>query len=452
MIFMNANYYFEKASIPKAVMHFSLPMIIGMSVSIIYTLLNAFFIGLLHDSVMITAITLTLPVFALLMALGNLIGVGGGTFISRLFGEKKFTKMKEVSSFSFYASIVLGIITMIIGVLFIDGITRGLGASSDAFIYTKQYVLVMILGAPFFILNFSLEQIVRSEGAAVVSMIGMFVSVIINLALDPLFIFVFHWGVPGVAVATLIGNMGAVIYYAMYIVRKSELLTFSWHFLKIEKSVVQEIVKIGIPVALMSALMGVTALIFMNYAALYGDNAVASYGISQRILQLPELIIMGLCEGVIPLIAYNFTANKKRMSAAIKFTSLVVGTLATLFAIIAFFVGNHVIGLFTIDPDVIELGSYVIKVIFISLFITGFTSLMIGIFQATGQGKAALTMSLSQGLAMIPVLIIANHYFDFHGVIWAIVIGDVITFVIGISVLYVLRNKLTVSKDFEFEG
>ncbi|GEK34743.1 MATE family efflux transporter [Kurthia sibirica] len=449
---MNANYYFEKASIPKAVMHFSLPMIIGMSVSIIYTLLNAFFIGLLHDSVMITAITLTLPVFALLMALGNLIGVGGGTFISRLFGEKKFTKMKEVSSFSFYASIVLGIITMIIGVLFIDGITRGLGASSDAFIYTKQYVLVMILGAPFFILNFSLEQIVRSEGAAVVSMIGMFVSVIINLALDPLFIFVFHWGVPGVAVATLIGNMGAVIYYAMYIVRKSELLTFSWHFLKIEKSVVQEIVKIGIPVALMSALMGVTALIFMNYAALYGDNAVASYGISQRILQLPELIIMGLCEGVIPLIAYNFTANKKRMSAAIKFTSLVVGTLATLFAIIAFFVGNHVIGLFTIDPDVIELGSYVIKVIFISLFITGFTSLMIGIFQATGQGKAALTMSLSQGLAMIPVLIIANHYFDFHGVIWAIVIGDVITFVIGISVLYVLRNKLTVSKDFEFEG
>lgn len=449
---MNANYYFEKASIPKAVMHFSLPMIIGMSVSIIYTLLNAFFIGLLHDSVMMTAITLTLPVFALLMALGNLIGVGGGTFISRLFGEKKFTKMKEVSSFSFYASIVLGIITMIIGVLFIDGITRGLGASSDAFIYTKQYVLVMILGAPFFILNFSLEQIVRSEGAAVVSMIGMFVSVIINLALDPLFIFVFHWGVPGVAVATLIGNMGAVIYYAMYIVRKSELLTFSWHFLKIEKSVVQEIVKIGIPVALMSALMGVTALIFMNYAALYGDNAVASYGISQRILQLPELIIMGLCEGVIPLIAYNFTANKKRMSAAIKFTSLVVGTLATLFAIIAFFVGNHVIGLFTIDPDVIELGSYVIKVIFISLFITGFTSLMIGIFQATGQGKAALTMSLSQGLAMIPVLIIANHYFDFHGVIWAIVIGDVITFVIGISVLYVLRNKLTVSKDFEFEG
>ena len=442
---MENTYYFEKAPIAKAVAHFSLPMMLGMSVSVIYTILNAYFIGLLHDSVMMTAITLTIPILAVLMALGNLIGVGGGTFISRLLGEKKLEQIKEVSSFSFYASIALGIIAMLVGIVATNSITTGLGASAAAFDYTKQYILVMLIGSPFIILNFSLEQIVRAEGSAIVSMVGMFISVGINLILDPIFIFVCHWGVPGVALATLIGNIGAVIYYSWHIIRKSEYLTLSMKYFKIEKSVVFEVLKIGIPIALMSALMGLTALVFNNFAASYGDAAVASYGISQRILQFPELIIMGLCEGVVPLIAYNFTSNKKRMKSTIKFTSMTVAILAAIFAILVFLTGNHLVGIFTTDPQLIELGSYVIKVIFLSLFVTGFTFLIIGIFQATGQGKAAMIMSLTQGLIMIPILFIMSSIAGFHGIIWSIFIGDFLTFLIGITVLYVLRNKLTVN-------
>ncbi len=449
---MENTYYFEKAPIAKAVAHFSLPMMLGMSVSVIYTILNAYFIGLLHDSVMMTAITLTIPILAVLMALGNLIGVGGGTFISRLLGEKKREQIKEVSSFSFYASIALGIIAMLVGIVATNSITTGLGASAAAFDYTKQYILVMLIGSPFIILNFSLEQIVRAEGSAIVSMVGMFISVGINLILDPIFIFACHWGVPGVALATLIGNIGAVIYYSWHIIRKSEYLTLSMKYFKIEKSVVFEVLKIGIPIALMSALMGLTALVFNNFAASYGDAAVASYGISQRILQFPELIIMGLCEGVVPLIAYNFTSNRKRMKSTIKFTSMTVAILAAMFAILVFLTGNHLVGIFTTDPQLIELGSYVIKVIFLSLFVTGFTFLIIGIFQATGQGKAAMIMSLTQGLIMIPILFIMSSIAGFHGIIWSIFIGDFLTFLIGISVLYVLRNKLTVNiEELQFD-
>ncbi|MFJ7406089.1 MULTISPECIES: MATE family efflux transporter [unclassified Lysinibacillus] len=449
---MENTYYFEKAPIAKAVAHFSLPMMLGMSVSVIYTILNAYFIGLLHDSVMMTAITLTIPILAVLMALGNLIGVGGGTFISRLLGEKKLEQIKEVSSFSFYASIALGIIAMLVGIVATNSITTGLGASAAAFDYTKQYILVMLIGSPFIILNFSLEQIVRAEGSAIVSMVGMFISVAINLILDPIFIFACHWGVPGVALATLIGNIGAVIYYSWHIIRKSEYLTFSIKYFKIKKSVVFEVLKIGIPIALMSALMGLTALVFNNFAASYGDAAVASYGISQRILQFPELIIMGLCEGVVPLIAYNFTSNKKRMKSTIKFTSMTVAILAAIFAILVFLTGNHLVGIFTTDSQLIELGSYVIKVIFLSLFVTGFTFLIIGIFQATGQGKAAMIMSLTQGLIMIPILFIMSSIAGFHGIIWSIFIGDFLTFLIGITVLYVLRNKLTVNiEELQFD-
>ncbi|QFG00765.1 MATE family efflux transporter [Psychrobacillus glaciei] len=449
---MENTYYFDKAPIAKAVAHFSLPMMLGMSVSVIYTILNAYFIGLLHDSVMMTAITLTLPIFSVLMALGNLIGVGGGTFISRLLGEKKYDRIKEISSFSFYASIVLGIIALIVGIISINGITTGLGASIAAFTYTKQYILVMFIGAPFIVLNFSLEQIVRAEGSAMVSMFGMFISVGINLILDPVFIFAFHWGVPGVATATLIGNIGAVLYYSWHIIHKSEYLTFSKKYFKIEKSVVFEVLKIGIPVAIMGALMGLTALVFNNFAASYGDAAVAAFGISQRILQFPELIIMGLCEGVVPLIAYNFTANKGRMKSAITFTSMTVAVIAAIFGIIVFFIGNHLIGIFTIDAQLIEVGSYVIKVIFLSLFVTGFTFLIIGIFQATGQGKAAMIMSLTQGLIMIPIIFIMSSIAGFHGIIWSIFIGDSLTLIVGVTVLYFIRNKLSVNiEEFEFD-
>lgn len=447
MIFLDNEYYFEKAPILKAIAHFSLPMIIGMSVSVIYTILNAYFIGLLHNSVMMTAITLTLPIFALLMALGNLVGVGSGTYISRLLGEKNYSKIKEVSSFSFYISIILGIIVIMIGLIFGNNITTGLGASAASFTYTKQYILVMLIGAPFIILNFSLEQIVRAEGAAMVSMIGMFVSVGINLILDPIFIFAFHWGVPGVAAATLIGNVGAVLYYSWYIIRKSDYLSFSIKYFKIDKIVAFEVFKIGVPIALMTAFMGLTALVFNQFAASYGDASVASYGIAQRILQFPELIIMGLCEGVVPLIAYNFIANKKRMKSTIAFTSLIVAILAMLFAMIVFFTDDYLIGIFTTDPQLIEVGGYIINVIFLSLFVTGFTTLIIGIFQATGQGRAAIIMSFAQGLLMIPILFILKSIAGFHGIIWSIFIADSLALVVGLIVLYVLRHKLTVNMD-----
>ncbi|MEK5641339.1 MATE family efflux transporter [Paenibacillus rhizosphaerae] len=435
-------YYFEKAPVAKAVAHFAVPMMLGTSMSVIYSILNAYFLGTLHNTAMLTALALTLPLFAIIMALGNLIGIGGGTFISRLLGEKKFDDVKHVSSFAFYSSLVIGLIVMAVGIPLIDPIVHGLGATPDSFVFTKDYVTMMLIGSPFVILFFTLENIVRSEGAARTSMMGMILSVVVNIILDALVIFAFHWDVIGVASATVVSNLVASVFYAYHMGYKSSFLTISVKWFKASKEILSNVIKIGVPVFIMSIFLGAMSLIFNRFLVEYGDPAVAAYGISSRLLQFPEFILMGLCEGVVPLIAFSFTANKLRMKQTIGFTIKTIVALAVAFGIIVYLISDHLIGLFTNDPQLIEMGSYILHVTFLSLFITGMTTLFTGIFQATAQGTAAFIMSIIQGVTLIPVLYIANRMNGFHGVVWSLVIADAVAFLVGAIMLYVLRNKL----------
>lgn len=440
-------HYFEKAPIAKAVAHFAVPMMLGMSMSVIYSILNAFFLGTLGNTAMLTALALTLPLFAAIMALGNLIGMGSGTFISRLLGEKKLDDVKHVSSFAFYSSLVLGLILMAVGLPLIDSIVNGLGATPDSFGFTKDYVTIMIIGSPFVVLFFTLENIVRSEGAAMTSMIGMILSVVVNIILDVLVIYVFHWDVIGVASATVISNLAASVYFAFHIGSKSQFLTVSIKWFKANKDILSNVFKIGVPVFVMSIFLGAMSLIFNRFLVEYGEQAVAAFGISSRLLQFPEVILMGLCEGVVPLIAFSFTANKLRMKQTIGFTIKGIIVLAVVFGVVVFLISDHLIGLFTNDPQLIEMGSYILHVTFLSLFITGMTSLFTGIFQATAQGTASFIMSIIQGITLIPVLFIANQVNGFHGVVWSLVIADTVSFLVGAIMLYVLRNKLQPDMD-----
>ena len=435
-------HYFEKAPITKAVAHFAIPMMLGTSMNVIYSILNAYFLGTLGNTAMLTALALTLPLFAVIMALGSLIGMGSGTFISRLLGEQKYDDVRNVSSFAFYSSLVLGLIVMAIGLPLIDPIVHGLGATPESFGFTKEYVTVMLIGSPFVILFFTLENLVRSEGAAITSMVGMILSVIVNIILDAIVIYVFHWGVIGVASATVISNLVASAFYAFHMGIKSRFLTISAKWFKVSKDILGNVFKIGVPVFIMSIFLGAMSLVLNHFLADYGDQAVAGYGISSRLLQFPEFILMGLCEGVVPLIAFTFTANKLRMKQTIGYTIKTIVALAIGFGVIVYFISDHLIGLFTSDPYLIEMGSYILHVTFLSLFISGMTTLFTGIFQATAQGTAAFIMSIIQGVTLIPVLFIANHLNGFHGVVWSLVIADAVAFLVGAAMMYILRNKL----------
>ncbi len=435
------DYYLEEAPIKKAIAHLSIPMMLGMSAGTIYNLINAYFIGLVHDTAMLSAITLGLPIFTILMAFGNMFGVGGGTFITRLVAVGEGEKAKKVAGYSFYGSIITGVVMAGLSWLALNPMVHLLGADALTFDYTSQYTLVMFLGGFAILGNFALEQLVRAEGASKESMYGMLVSIVLSILFDVLFILVLNWHVMGAALSVVLANIGSAIYYIWYLETKSgHLKGFLRHF-KLSAKDQGEVYKIGVSELIQTSFLLVTTLLLNNYSMQYGDTVVASFGIALRVVQVPEFLSMGLFFGIIPLIAYNFASkNFARLKAGIKQAALYIAVISGVFAGIVFLFKGQVLHLFTQDPSVLSVGGYILTAMLISALFNGFTGLFTGIFQASGQGVPSTIMAVTQGVLFIPVVIGLHQIFGLHGVIWSMTITEVITCLLGM-ILFVLYSK-----------
>ncbi|EME3567024.1 TPA: MATE family efflux transporter [Enterococcus faecium] len=436
-------YYLKESPIRKSIAHLSIPMMVGISAATIYNLINAYFIGLIHDTNMMSAITLAMPITLILMAVGNMFGVGGGTFITRLLGSGDTKKGRKVAGYSFYASIILGVIIGVIAIIFMNPFIRLLGADSQTILYTTQYSTILFAGGAAFILNFSLEQLVRSEGASKESMYGMSISVAVSIVLDALLILVFNMHVIGAGISIVLANVASTIYYVWFLENKSDSLKgFLKHFKILVKDHL-EIYKIGVSELFKSAFMIVTTLLLNNFSAEYGDNVVASFGIAVRITQLPEFLTMGLFLGVMPLIAYSFSAhNTKRLKEALKEVSLWIGGISIIFALVAYLFRVPVLSLFTSDPRVIQVGLTILVAQLVSSVFNGFSGLFTGIFQASGLGAQTGVMSTIQGTLFIPVVLLLHHFYGLNGLIWSMTITEGIAFVAGTIMIIPYLNKL----------
>ena len=437
-------YYLKESPIRKAIAHLSIPMMVGISATTIYNLINAYFIGLIHDTNMMSAITLAMPITIILMAVGNMFGVGGGSFITRLLGSGDTQKGKKVAGYSFYASIILGIIIGIVAIIFINPFVHLLGADSQTILYTKQYATILFAGGAAFILNFALEQLVRSEGASKESMYGMFISVTVSIVLDALLILVFNLHVIGAGISIVIANLASTTYYVWFLESKSESLKgFLKHF-KLSLKDQLEVYKIGVSELFKSAFMIVTTLLLNNFSVQYGDNVVASFGIAVRITQLPEFLTMGLFLGAMPLFAYSFSAhNTKRLKESLKEVSLWIGGISIFFALIVYLFRVPVLGLFTNDPRVIQVGLTILVAQLVSSVFNGFSGLFTGIFQASGYGFQTGVMSTIQGTFFIPVVLLLHHFYGLDGLIWSMTITEGIAFVAGVIMLIPYLKKLS---------
>lgn len=436
-------YYLKESPIRKAIAHLSIPMMVGISATTIYNLINAYFIGLIHDTNMMSAITLAMPITIILMAVGNMLGVGGGSFITRLLGNGDTQKGKKVAGYSFYASIILGIIIGIVAIIFMNLIVHVLGADGQTMLYTKQYITILFAGGGAFILNFALEQLVRSEGASKESMYGMFISVAVSIILDALLILIFNLHVIGAGISIVIANIASTIYYIWFLENKSESLQgFLKHFRLSFKDRL-EVYKIGISELFKSTFMIVTTLLLNNFSVEYGNNVVASFGIAVRITQLPEFLTMGLFLGAMPLFAYSFSAHDtKRLKESLKEVSLWIGGISIFFALIVYLFRVPVLELFTSDPGVIQVGLTILAAQLVSSVFNGFSGLFTGIFQASGYGFQTGVMSTIQGTFFIPVVLLLHHFHGLDGLIWSMTITEGIAFIAGVIMLVPYLRKL----------
>ncbi|MBQ8998152.1 MAG: MATE family efflux transporter [Clostridium sp.] len=359
---MERNELFESYPVPKAIAKLSVPTIVGMLVMIIYNMADTFFVGMTNDVNQVASVTVTMPIFMLLMSLGTIFGVGGASSISRYIGSKEMDKAKVTSSISVYGSILVSIVFMIFGFIFMEGILKVAGVTENTYSFSKDYLTILMWGAPFIVLNFSMGQIVRSEGLAKDAMVGMMLGTILNIVLDPILILSFNMGVTGASLATVIANVVSVLYYAKLLSSKKSCLSISLKDLKLDKEIIKSIMFIGLPASLNNVLMSLSSILLNNFAVSYGDAVVAALGIANRLMMLPVMILVGLCQGMQPLVGYNYAAkNIDRMKSVLKYVSILGTVLGVEFTILIYLYAGTMVKMFIQDAETEKIGSDFIR-------------------------------------------------------------------------------------------
>lgn len=439
----NKTEIFEKTPVVKALMTMAVPTVISQLITMVYNLADTFFIGLSEDPYKVAAASVVGILFFMLSALANLFGVGGGSLLSRLLGEKREEDAKRVGAFSIYGSLAVAAVYSLVCFLFTEPLARLLGASDNTVDYAVSYLFwVVVIGGIPSTLGLSMSFLLRSAGYSKESGVGLALGGIANIVLDPLFMFVILPAgneVTGAALATLCSNVITLVYFIfVYLrLRGKTVLTLSPRYANPNRTLVGMIFAIGLPSALTALLANLTAIIKNNLTADYGDVELAAYGIVVKADMLPLNIGMGLCQGMMPLVAYNYAAkNYPRMKAFVKAAQVAGMITAAVFIVFSEAFAPQIIRLFIRDEATVAFGKDFLRIACLAtpFMISNFQKIYC--LQAMGKGKESLLLGvLRQGLFAIPILLIMNRFVGLYGVVAAQLISDAMTFVIA-SVIY----------------
>ncbi len=442
------RWYLSSAPIVRALVHLCVPMAAAMIVGAVYNVINAGFIGALHDPALLAAVTLGAPVLGLVMAIGGVFGVGGGTLISRLLGAAehdpaKAAEIRHVSSFAVWGAVLAGAVAGGAGLLLLHPLVSLLGADATAAPATKAFVAVMLAFVPVFAAAVCLEQLVRAEGAARQVMIGLIASTVANVVLDVLFILVLHWGVAGAALAMGLSNLGVVAYFVIWLQRHSEHVGLAPRWFTLSPAVLRPVFGVGVGELLQSAFLIVTSLVLNNLAAAYGNGPLAAMGVAVRIAQVPEFLVMGVTIGVLPLLAYSYgKGDRDRLMSALRASAVAVGGIVLIFSATAFVFREQVVSAFVADRSVLAIGVTILIAQLVAMIMNGFRGLITSLFQATGRSVPAMVMSTAQGVLFIPIVLLGNLWFGLTGIIWALTVTEGIVFLLGVALWLASRHAI----------
>lgn len=438
------KYLFEEAPVSKAVATMAIPTIISMLVVVIYNMADTFFIGQTNDAMQVAAVSLATPVFMVFMALGNLFGIGGSSAISRALGEKKMDRARTLASFCCYGSLGLGVIMAAGFLLGMNGILKMIGASENTFGYAKEYLTYISFGGPFIMFGTAFGNILRGEGAARESMIGNLIGTVVNIVLDPIMILAFGWGVMGAAVATVIGNIAASLFYLMYFLRKKSSLSIRIQDFRMGEGIALSVMAIGIPASLNNILMSAANIVLNNVLAQYGDTPVAAMGVAMKANMLVVLLQIGLCAGIQPLIGYNYGArNSKRLKKVFWFTGLCAVIMGTTLTVLMVMAREVVIRAFINDAQVVQYGIQMVIALQITGPVLGILFLCINTIQGMGKALPSLVLTICrQGLVFIPMVFLLNQLFGLEGVVYAQAVADFISILMAVVICLVIIRRM----------
>ncbi|MEY8518286.1 MATE family efflux transporter [Lachnospiraceae bacterium 29-84] len=432
------------ASIPKALLAMGIPTMIGMLVNAFYNLVDAYFVGGLGESQM-GAISVVYPLGQVVVGLGLLFGNGAASYISRLLGRGDKENADKVASTALYSSVSVGAIIIIISMVFLHPILKLLGATDSILPFAATYASIYIVSCIFNVFNVTMNNIVTSEGAAKTTMCALLTGAILNIALDPLFIYVFDLGVAGAAIATAISQVVSTFVYLTYIFRKKSVFHFRVKDCTYTKENMSEIFKIGIPTLVFQILTSVSISLINNAAGDYGDSAIAGMGIVTRLISMGSLSVFGFIKGFQPIAGYSYGAKKfDRLREAIKTSILWSTVFCVIFGVILALFPAAIVSQFTKgDAEMIRIGAASLRANGISIMLFGFYTVYSSLFLALGKGREGFILgACRQGICFIPVILLLPIVWGLNGILYAQPIADVLSAVITVFMAIPLHKKL----------
>ncbi|MCH5320602.1 MAG: MATE family efflux transporter [Eubacterium sp.] len=427
----------------------AVPTVISQIIVLIYNLADTFYVGQTNNPYMVAATSLILPVFNITLSLASLTGVGGGSLISRLLGENRHDEAKKVSSFSIYLSIAVTAVFSASMAIFMKPILNLLGAGENTYLFAKQYALcVIVFGGIPTVLSNVLSNLLRSIGISKQAGFGITMGGLINIALDPLFMFVIlpkGYEILGVGIATCLSNCIACIYFLciIYKIRKNSVISLSIKLGLPERKSISSIFNVGIPSSLATLLFDLDYIVIDKLMVAYGDISLAAIGIVLKAERLPLNVGIGICQGMMPIVAYNYSSkNYKRMNDTVKY-SRNVGLITAAISIVFYeILARYIIRLFIADAQTILLGTDFLRIRILAtplMFLSFFT---VHIFQAFGKGNKALFLGIMRWAVFnIPMLFILNGIIGMYGIVWSQITADILT--VALSVYVYRKYKIT---------
>lgn len=426
------NDLFEKAPIPKAYMQLALPVVLGMVASMIYNLADTFFVAKTGNANLVAGIALGSPLFSFMLAIGDIFGLGGSAVISRALGKRDYQQSARVSSFCFYIAIALSLVLTALMLVFEDPILGWLGTTSATRPYIADFYRVLVLGSTFIIVSLVPGNIIRTEGLANFSMIATLSGTVLTIILDPLFLFVFHWGASGVAFANVLGYVVNTSLLVIFM-RRAKALSLAPKLAHVSRPAFKAVVAVGIPASLTNLAQSFGMMILNSYLAAYGAQAVAAMGIVQKVYMVVMMVMVGFAFGAQPLVGYNYGAkNWPRLRAILRYDLKIEAGYALICAIILMIFAPQLIRLFMTQPAIVSMGTVMLRAMLITTPLVGFILVFTTVFQSIGAAMSALIMALSRQAVLLGLaIVILAQFFGLSGIIWAQPVADVLTCAIG---------------------
>lgn len=437
------------APISKALLAMGIPTMLGMMVNAIYNLVDAYFVGGLGTSQM-GAISVVYPLGQIVVGLGLLFGNGSASYLSRLLGNRDQEQADRVASTALYSSVAVGAVLIIFSMIFLRPILRLLGATDSIMPYAMTYAGIYVVSCIFNVFNVTMNNIVTSEGAAKTTMFALMAGAVLNIGLDPVFIYTLDMGVAGAAIATAISQIVSTLIYLTFIFRKKSIYSFKMKNCTFTKEIMSEIFKIGIPTLVFQILTSLSISLVNTQAGPYGDSVIAGMGAVTRIVSMGSLIVFGFIKGFQPIAGYSYGAKKfDRLHKAIRTSILWSTVFCVIYGLLLTIFSSRIIAQFTDgDLEMIRVGTQSLRINGLSFLLFGFYTVYSSLFLALGKGLEGFVLgACRQGICFVPVILILPVFWGINGILYVQPIADVLSAIITIFMALHLHKELALAKQ-----